>query len=527
MRPSRFFIIFTLLLLVRESCHSQHYPLWDNLSPGKYNIGFKRLYYFDSSRQYAFRYLPKIDEDSTMYYRPTVINVWFPSTSKSKNFMKYEGYYDFSPPDNSWNNFLTRVREFNLQVTMDNSFTKPNGKNSNQLQLFDSLLQTPTSIRLGAKPLPEKHPLVLYYPGMGGTIEESSLLCEYLASNGYVVVSSLYQPNHIKHLYSDWDLDRSKKDRDFVLHVLKLEKNIDLSKIYLLGFSFGAQSNLYYELEENPAIKAVVLLDSRLEYSFNCHPKSFKNLPDTLLKNKSKINKPMLCMTELSSTYKLFDSLVFCERHYMRIPYFEHFNFTSQYELSQYLNYKADTSLRISKKKWELYKIVCQNIGSFLNSNLNDTLFNTIVENENDYFPDSLNLNIEYEHRRKGEVTQSYNSSNLKISLPIQLLNLIQAKSFKYVEDNFSDLLFDKHLVSEVLNNNYGYYLIGVQNFDEAIKIFKWNTQLFPNSWNAFDSLGAAYSKNNQSENALVSYQKSLELNPDNKHAIDFIRLSK
>lgn len=527
MNPSRFFIVFNLLILGSVDCHSQNYPLWDNLIPGKYNVGFKRFYCFDSSRQYAFRYLPKMDEDSTMYDRPMVINVWFPSKGKSRNFMKYEGYYDFTPPDSSWNNFLTRVREFNLQVTKDNSFATPKGKNRNQLQLFDSLLQTSTSIRLDAKPLIEKHPLVLYYPGMGGTIEESSLLCEYLASHGFVVVSSLYQPNHIKHLYSDWDLGRSKKDRDFVLNVLQLEKYIDLTKIYLLGFSFGAQSNLNYELDDNSAIKAIVLLDSRLEYSFNCHPKGFKNLPDTLLMYKSKINKPMLCMTELNSTFRLFDSLNFCERHYVRIPYFEHFNFTSQAELSHYLNYKADTSLCTSKKKWELYKIVCRNIGSFLKSNLNETLFNVIVEDENDYFPDSLNLNIEYEHRRKGEVAQSYNSSKWKISLPIQLLNFIQAKSFKYVEDNFSDLLFDMHLVSETLNNNYGYYLLGLQNFEEAINILKWNTQLFPKSWNAFDSLGEAYAKNNQSDKALVSYKKSLELNPENKHAIDFIKLSK
>ncbi len=53
----------------------------------------------------------------------------------------------------------------------------------------------------------------------------------------------------------------------------------------------------------------------------------------------------------------------------------------------------------------------------------------------------------------------------------------------------------------------------------EALDVFKLNTRLFPDSANAFDSLGEAYLTLGDKENAILSYRKSLQLNPQNKNA--------
>ena len=50
-----------------------------------------------------------------------------------------------------------------------------------------------------------------------------------------------------------------------------------------------------------------------------------------------------------------------------------------------------------------------------------------------------------------------------------------------------------------------------------AIAVFKLNTELFPQSWNAFDSYGEALLKNGQKEEAIKMYKKSVGLNPDNE----------
>lgn len=70
--------------------------------------------------------------------------------------------------------------------------------------------------------------------------------------------------------------------------------------------------------------------------------------------------------------------------------------------------------------------------------------------------------------------------------------------------------------VSEQRINTLGYTLVRQKKVAEAIAIFKLNTELYPESWNAYDSLGEAYMTNGDKELAIASYKKSLALNPDN-----------
>lgn len=72
-----------------------------------------------------------------------------------------------------------------------------------------------------------------------------------------------------------------------------------------------------------------------------------------------------------------------------------------------------------------------------------------------------------------------------------------------------------------------GYDLLYVNKISQAIEIFKITTKLYPNSYNAFDSLGEAYYTNKIYDLAIKSYVKSLELNPENKNAIRMIQLIK
>ena len=59
---------------------------------------------------------------------------------------------------------------------------------------------------------------------------------------------------------------------------------------------------------------------------------------------------------------------------------------------------------------------------------------------------------------------------------------------------------------------------------DAAIAIFKLNVELFPQSANAYDSLGEAYMKKGDKKLAIENYQKSYDLNPRNTHALDMIK---
>jgi tetratricopeptide (TPR) repeat protein len=49
--------------------------------------------------------------------------------------------------------------------------------------------------------------------------------------------------------------------------------------------------------------------------------------------------------------------------------------------------------------------------------------------------------------------------------------------------------------------------------------------QMFPGSWNAYDSLGEAYMKAGQKQLAIDNFKKSLELNPANDNAKEKLKV--
>jgi glyoxylase-like metal-dependent hydrolase (beta-lactamase superfamily II) len=63
-----------------------------------------------------------------------------------------------------------------------------------------------------------------------------------------------------------------------------------------------------------------------------------------------------------------------------------------------------------------------------------------------------------------------------------------------------------------------GYRLLLGGKVDEAIAVFEMNVSAFPQSWNAHDSLGEALLARGDLDAAAASYQRSIELNPDNEN---------
>jgi len=65
--------------------------------------------------------------------------------------------------------------------------------------------------------------------------------------------------------------------------------------------------------------------------------------------------------------------------------------------------------------------------------------------------------------------------------------------------------------------NMLGYQLLRMKKLQEAIRVFRWNVELYPASSNVYDSLGEAYAEAGETEAAIANYEKSLELNPGNE----------
>jgi hypothetical protein len=66
--------------------------------------------------------------------------------------------------------------------------------------------------------------------------------------------------------------------------------------------------------------------------------------------------------------------------------------------------------------------------------------------------------------------------------------------------------------------NQRGYALMRGGRINGAFELFKLNTLLFPESWNAWDSLGEVYYNMSEFELSLECYRKSVGLNPSNEN---------
>ena len=67
--------------------------------------------------------------------------------------------------------------------------------------------------------------------------------------------------------------------------------------------------------------------------------------------------------------------------------------------------------------------------------------------------------------------------------------------------------------------NTLGYSLMNRGKSIESIKVLLLALEIYPRSANLYDSLGEAYMKSGDTGNAIVNYQKSLEINPHNNNA--------
>lgn len=81
------------------------------------------------------------------------------------------------------------------------------------------------------------------------------------------------------------------------------------------------------------------------------------------------------------------------------------------------------------------------------------------------------------------------------------------------------DIKKSEYDVSESGINSFGYQIMSQGLKEDALKIFKLNTELYPESYNTYDSYGECLLELGDKENAIIAYKKSLELNPENKNA--------
>jgi CubicO group peptidase (beta-lactamase class C family) len=71
--------------------------------------------------------------------------------------------------------------------------------------------------------------------------------------------------------------------------------------------------------------------------------------------------------------------------------------------------------------------------------------------------------------------------------------------------------------------NSLGYTLLSAGQLNDAVRVFEANVALYPDDWNAYDSLGEGYMNAGRKDEAIANYNKSLQLNPKNDNGVKML----
>lgn len=148
-----------------------------------------------------------------------------------------------------------------------------------------------------------------------------------------------------------------------------------------------------------------------------------------------------------------------------------------------------------------------ENYPNIIEFNLVKNKLNGLTISSPDYTDKKLKLSLDKIRTPQTQLIEIFSENNFEMAV-----NQFKKLKLKYPKYNFEENL-----------NNLGYSVFNKKQIDLSIQIFTLNCSEYPESANAYDSLGEVYETIGKLEIAKQNYQKSLELNPQNDNAKQMI----
>ncbi|MGB0931062.1 MAG: alpha/beta hydrolase, partial [Chitinophagales bacterium] len=333
------------------------------LQYGPYNVGYKYHCLFDEGRFYQTSHP---NPQTTL--RPIPLNTWYPAQkTETKSRMVYEDYWDFQSKDSCLAVFHQRLKNYNIEKA-HLYFTGKGAANRTEAdeQSFRRLRQSRVMSSRNAPEIEEAFPMIVYHQGLDAHIDDNVLLLEYLASWGYVVVSSSYHSMDATTMNIDWDVKRSVADVEVVLQYQKRQFNVKSNQIVLMGHSFGAQAMMSFVAEKyaqyGNKLKGLILLDSTIDYAF--YKKNDRCLNVVSKLKSTQFQTPTLAFARLSATFKLLNQLPSTHRYYCKVGHVLHNDFISiGATAAAFRSEKSQDDFAII---WRNYQQICVFVHHFL-----------------------------------------------------------------------------------------------------------------------------------------------------------------
>ena len=307
--------------------HDDRRPLWGGLQPGEHDVGFRSFWSLDHGRTYARPEAGLLASEKSP--RPVLVNIWYPAVETDAEHMPHGAYLDIAPSEERLSPLATELAAYALDVISEETLRMPvEDLDADARAQLDQLLSTPTAAVRDAAPAAGPFPLVLYHAGYGSSFEDNAVMCEFLASHGYVVVGSAFLEGDGGSFNIDAERD-SEEDLEYLVRLARETCPIDWRRVGMVGHSGGAHTAVRFISRASSPLDAMVSLDTTQDYhSFADH--RWDDMVPGALQSAGDIDIPLMFAARQHALFRIADRLSASRRTYITLADLEHNSFIAQ-----------------------------------------------------------------------------------------------------------------------------------------------------------------------------------------------------
>lgn len=256
--PYRLFLALlaptVLAVALPHGVRAQAPTLWHGLSPGRWEVGFERVWDLDQTRVWPRS--PALDSLEGSVAWPVRVDVWYPTDGCApQRRVPFRVYLERNSPSPDFDDlvFLThRWDEYSFRGLAGDSAS------------FERLMEAGTAACLEASPATGPFPLVVYSGGWFNRSPDNTVLAEYLASHGFVVAAVPQSGSGLwtfEFASTPTAVEHQIRDLELALAVVADRPEVDRRSIAAMGYSTGGDVALLLQ-GRNRLVDAVVGLDA-------------------------------------------------------------------------------------------------------------------------------------------------------------------------------------------------------------------------------------------------------------------------
>lgn len=472
-------------------------------APGAHPVGLRVVQQYDPSRSYKDRIDFVTGRAITgERVRPMQTLLWYPAAHGGQA-LRYGDYAELAQTEESFD--APRL---------------PAGTLGRRAREIRAVAAQPMRAMRDAPGATGRFPVVIYAPSFGASAAENADLCEYLASNGYVVIASASMGAHSRAMTADLEGVRTQADDiEFLVGYARTLPQADVERIAVVGFSWGGLSNVAAAAEDT-RIRALVSLDGTIRYD-NETLKAISWL------SPARITVPLLYVASRPATLEqlnidrkyidisrdFLNELKYADVYIASVAAMAHEDFSSYF-----LRVLPDTAFGEGYTRQEAgvaHAWVARYVERFLDATLKgDGDARVFLRND----PDRNGVPAHFMHMVvRPKTAEAPTLENIALAL--------NRRGFEHSDDVIRDLHLldaDTRPAEDVLAD-WARRAMWSGDAQRAAHVFQFALKLYPTSADLQDGLGQAWQEAGDKAQAEAAYRAALGRDPTNGNALEHL----